>query len=168
MGFFQKLFGGNEPPQQETAPIRLFAPVAGQAVSIEQVSDPTFGEKILGDGVAIQPSDGKVFAPCDCTVDLMFDTGHAVSLISDSGVEILIHTGLDTTKLKGKHYTVHTHSGDTVKQGQLLMEFDVAAVAAEGYDTITPIVICNTADYSRIQAHLGPVAPGDLILELSK
>ena len=168
MGFFQKLLGGGQAPQKEAAPIRLFAPVAGEAVPIEQVSDPTFGEKILGDGVAILPSDGKVYAPCDCKVDLMFDTGHAVSLISDSGVEILIHTGLDTTKLKGKHYTIHAHSGDAVKQGQLLMEFDVHAIAAEGYDTITPVVICNSADYSKIEPRLGTVAPGDLILELSK
>ncbi len=144
------------------------APVAGEAVPITQVSDPTFGQEILGKGVAIRPTDGKVYAPCDGRVDLMFETGHAVSLVSDRGAEILVHIGLETVALKGKHYTIHAHDGDKVKKGKLLIEFDLAAVAAEGYDTVTPVVICNSGDYGTIRIHTGAVAPGDVILELGK
>ncbi len=174
MGFFQKLFGKSDAPspaqpQPSAGPIQIFAPVAGQAVPITQVSDPTFGEKILGDGIAIKPSEGKIFAPCDGKVDMMFETGHAVSLASDGGVEILIHVGLDTVELKGKHYTIHAHSGDKVKKGDLLMEFDVEAIVAAGYDVITPVVICNSDDYSAIRPFADKaVAPGELILELEK
>lgn len=165
MGLFQKLFGQDG----GKAPIQIFAPVAGQVVPISQVSDPTFGQEILGKGVAIRPSEGKVFAPCDATVDLMFDTGHAVSLVCDSGVELLIHVGLDTVALKGQHYTIHAHNGDKVKTGDLLIEFDPQAIAAAGYDTITPVVICNSGDFASIQPHTGQTAaPGELILELTK
>ena len=176
MGFFQKLFGKPEqsapapaPAPQSSGPIQLFAPLDGQAVPITEVSDPTFGEKILGDGIAIKPSAGKVLAPCDGTVEQIFETGHAVTLTSLGGAEILIHVGLDTVELKGKHYTIHAHDGDKVKTGDLLIEFDPQAIAAEGYDIITPIVICNSDDYSAIKPHSGQmVAAGDLILELEK
>lgn len=167
MGFFKNLFGGGE--AKEPAVNAIGAPVAGEAVDISEVSDPTFGEKILGDGIAFRPTEGKVFAPCDATVDLMFDTGHAVSLVADCGAELLIHVGLDTVNLKGEHFTVHAHNGDKVKKGDLLIEFDVAAIAAAGYDVITPMVVCNTPDFAKITVHSGKtVAPGDLVLELGK
>ena len=173
MGFFQKLFGQPQETPKEApkpaGPIQLFAPVAGEVVPITEVSDPTFGQEILGKGVAIKPAEGKVFAPCDGAVDMMFETGHALSMTSDGGAEILIHVGLDTVELKGKHYTVHAHNGDKVKKGDLLLEFDAAAIAAEGYDVITPVVICNSDDYADIRTHAGKTAaPGDLILELEK
>lgn len=173
MGFFQKLFGQSSDDPQSSAksagPIQVFAPVAGQAVPISEVSDPTFGQEILGKGIAVKPTEGKVLSPCDGKVDMMFETGHAVSLVSDDGAEILIHVGLDTVELKGKHYTIHAHNGDKVKKGQLLIEFDFEAIAAEGYDVITPVVICNSDDYSSIQSHVGKdVVPGDLVLELEK
>lgn len=167
MGFFKNLFGGGEEAKAPALNV-LGAPVAGEAVAISEVSDPTFGQEILGKGVAFRPSEGKVFAPCDASVDLMFDTGHAVSLLADFGAEILIHVGLDTVNLKGQHFTVHAHNGDKVKKGDLLIEFDAAAIAADGYDTITPVVICNTDDYSAVKPHTGTVAAGDLILELEK
>ena len=104
MGFFSKLFGKNNNDQ-------IFAPVAGQAVSITEVPDPTFAEGMLGNGVAILPTDGKICAPCDATVDMMFTTGHAVSLVADCGAEILIHVGLETVGLEGKCFTVHAENG---------------------------------------------------------
>jgi len=169
MGFLQKLFGpsGGEAAAPKTS--LIYAPVVGQAVPIAEVSDPTFGEEILGKGVAIKPSEGKVFAPCDATVDVMFDTGHAVSLVSDSGAEILIHVGLDTVNLKGEHFTIHAKAGAKVKKGELLIEFDKDAIAAAGYDTITPVVICNTPDYASITPKTGSaVTNADVVLELSK
>ncbi len=163
MGIFDKLFGGGKP-----SGIVVAAPVAGEAVPIREVSDPTFGDEILGKGVAIRPSQGKIFAPFDGTVDMMFDTGHAVNLISADGVELLIHVGLDTVKLKGEHYTAHVKNGDTIQKGQLLLEFDPAAIAAAGYDVITPIVVCNSAEYTSVTPRTGSVEPGDDLLTLEK
>ena len=163
MGFFDKLFSGKSKEEE------LGAPVDGEAVPIREVSDPTFGEEILGKGVAIRPTGNQIYSPCDATVDLMFDTGHAVSLKADCGAEVLIHVGLETVSLKGEHFTTHAKTGDHVKAGQLLIEFDREAVAAAGFDTITPMVICNTADYKEVNAHTGAaVSEGDTILTLVK
>ena len=163
MGIFDKLFA------QKSAEIGLGAPVAGQAVPLSEVSDPTFGEEILGKGVAIRPASDRVVAPCDATVDLMFDTGHAVSLKADCGAEVLIHVGLETVSLEGKHFTVHAKNGDHVSAGQLLIEFDREAIAAAGFDTITPMVICNTADYAAVNAHpAAEIKEGDVVLTLVK
>ena len=140
MGFFKKLFG--KPVDS------LYAPVPGKAVAISEVPDPTFAEGMLGNGIAIEPAEGKVYAPCDATVDMMFDTGHAVSLIADFGAEVLIHVGLETVSLGGKHFTIHAKNGDKVKKGDLLMEFDLEAIKAEGFNTITPMLVCNSGDYS--------------------
>lgn len=149
--------------------IVLVSPVQGEAVSIKKVSDPTFGEEILGKGIAIIPSVGKVFAPADGTIEIMFDTKHAVSMTTDDGVEILIHIGLDTVSLKGQHFTSHVRAGKKVNAGDLLVEFDVDAIKKAGFDVITPIVICNTSDYSDIKAfESSSVAVGDKILEIVK
>ena len=137
------------------AEIAVTAPVAGQAVPLQAVSDPTFSEEILGKGAAIIPSEGKVVSPVDGTLDLVFDTGHAVSLTSSDGAEVLVHVGLDTVKLAGKHYTVHRKSGETVKRGDLLVEFDLEAIKAEGYDPITPVIICNSDAFASIEAQTG-------------
>ena len=161
MSFLKKLF--SKPTDT------IFAPVAGEALPLSKVSDPTFGDEILGKGVAIQPSEGKVFAPCNATVDMMFETGHAVSLVADCGAEILIHVGLDTVNLKGEHYHVVAKNGDKVKKGDLLLEFDMDAIKADGYDIITPVVICNTGDYDTFETHVGKtVAAGDPIIDLAK
>ena len=161
MSFLKKLF--SKPTDA------ICAPVAGQALPISKVSDPTFGEEILGKGIAIQPSEGKVVAPCDATVDMMFETGHAVSLVADFGAEILIHVGLDTVNLKGEHYHVVAKSGDKVRKGQLLMEFDMDAIKAAGYDIITPVVVCNSADYDTFTTFVDKeVKTGDTVIELAK
>lgn len=161
MGIFDKLF---HKPQSEHPVIT--APVAGTAVALQEVNDPTFSQEILGKGIAIRPTGNQIVAPCDGKVDMMFDTGHAVSLISTNGMEILIHVGLETVQLKGKHYTTHAKTGDTVKQGQPLISFDREAIAAEGYDLITPIVLCNSDRFPILQAHLGTVSSGDPLLTI--
>ena len=161
MGFFKKLFGKN----LDT----LYAPVAGNAVSVQTVPDPTFAEEMLGKGIAIEPTEGKVYAPCDATVDMMFDTGHAVSLIADFGAEILIHVGLETVSLKGKHFTIHAKNGDKVKKGDLLMEFDLEAIKAEGFNTITPMLVCNSGDYGTFETYIDKsVTSADAVIGLAK
>ena len=161
MGFFDKLFGKKLE--------EIYAPVAGKAVAITEVPDPTFAEGLLGNGIAIEPTDGKVYAPCNATVDMMFETGHAVSLVSESGVEILIHVGLETVSLEGKPFTVHVHDGDKVTKGQLMLEVDLEAVRAAGLPTITPVLICNTDAYPTFKTHVGKdVTNDDVVLELGK
>ena len=161
MGFFKKLFGKKTDD--------FYAPMAGKAVPITQVPDPTFSEGMLGNGIAIEPVEGKVYAPCDATVDMMFETGHAVSLVADCGAEVLIHVGLETVTLKGKHFTIHAANGDKVKKGDLLIEFDLEAIKAEGFNTITPMVICNSDAYTTFNTHVGKaVTSADVVIELGK
>ena len=145
------------------------APLKGEVVESSAINDPTFAEEMLGKGMAIKPAEGKVYAPFDGTVAMIFDTKHAVSLVSDKGAEVLIHVGLDTVMLKGEHYTAHVENGAVVKKGDLLLEFDMAAIAEAGYDTITPVVICNTDDYKEVVRLTGKtVEPGDPVMELEK
>lgn len=161
MGLFQKLFG--------KATDDLYAPIAGKAVAITQVPDPTFAEGMLGNGIAIEPTEGKVYAPCDATVDMMFPTGHAVSLVADCGAEILIHVGLETVSLEGKPFTIHAANGDKVKKGQLLIEVDLKAVEAAGLKTITPMVVCNTDNYPTFQTKVDrDVTNADVVIQLAK
>ena len=161
MGFFDKLFGKKLEG--------IYAPIAGKAVAITEVPDPTFAEGMLGNGIAIEPTDGKVYAPCDATVDMMFDTGHAVSMTTESGIEILVHVGLETVGLEGKPFTVHVQNGDKVKKGQLLIEADLEAIKAAGLPTITPVLICNTDDYTTFNATTGKaVTNADVVIELGK
>ena len=161
MGFFKKLFGKKTDD--------LYAPMAGKAVPITEVPDPTFAEGMLGNGIAIEPADGKVYAPCDATVDMMFTTGHAVSLVADNGAEVLIHVGLETVSLEGKPFTVNVANGDKVTKGQLLIEVDLEAVKAAGLPTITPMLICNTDDYPTFNTFVGKdVTNNDVVIALAK
>lgn len=161
MGFLKNIF--------KKASIDLYAPANGKAVPIKEVPDPTFAEEMLGKGIAIIPSDGKIYAPCDATVDMMFDTGHAVSLIGDNGVEILIHVGLDTVSLKGEGFTVHSSNGAKVNKGDLLIECDIDAVSAKGFNIITPMVICNSGDYASFTANVDKeVSTSDVVVSLAK
>ena len=161
MGFFKKLFGKKTDD--------FYAPMAGKAVPITEVPDPTFAEGMLGNGIAIEPAEGKVYAPCDATVDMMFTTGHAVSLVADCGAEILIHVGLETVSLEGKPFKVLVANGDKVKKGQLLIEVDLEAVKAAGLPTITPMLICNTDDYPTFNTFVGKdVTNEDVVISLAK
>ena len=165
MGLFDKLFGKGEKVNDN----HIYAPLTGKVVPISEVPDPTFAEGMLGNGIAIEPSDGKVFAPCDATVDMMFSTGHAVSLVADCGAEILIHVGLETVGLEGKPFTIHAANGDKVKKGQLLIEVDLEAVKAAGLPTMTPMLICNTDDYPTFNTFVGKdVTNGDVVIALAK
>ena len=161
MGLLKKLFG--KPVDS------IYAPMAGKAVPITEVPDPTFAEGMLGNGIAIEPADGKVYAPCDATVDMMFTTGHAVSLVADCGAELLIHVGLETVGLEGKPFTVHVANGDKVKKGQLLIEADLEAIKAAGLNAITPVLVCNSDDYPNFKTITGKdVTNADAVIELSK
>ena len=165
MGLFDKLFGKKE----EINPNHVYAPLAGEAVAISEVPDPTFSSGAMGNGIAIKPTDGKVCAPVNGTVDMMFDTGHAVTLVSDNGIEILIHVGLETVGLEGKPFQVKVQNGQKVKKGDILMIADLEAIKAAGLPTITPVLICNTDDYTTFNTTTGKaVTNADVVIELDK
>ncbi|MGR6128972.1 beta-glucoside-specific PTS transporter subunit IIABC [Paenibacillus sp. SER-28] len=146
-----------EPAQTQSKSFKsktvIFAPMEGTVIPLQQVNDEAFSQEAMGKGIAIQPSSGKVVAPFDGTVVNVFRTKHSIALKSVEGVELLIHIGLDTVKLKGQHFTVHVQEGDEIKHGQLLIEFEIETIQRAGYDTITPIIVTNTADYLEIMGH---------------
>ena len=161
-GKLKSMFGG-------ASALSVPAPLTGKAVPLSEVNDPTFSQEILGKGCAIIPTVGKVVAPVDATVSMMFETGHAVSLETADGIELLIHVGLDTVMLKGEHYTARCASGDKVKAGDTLIEFDIEGIRAAGYDIVTPVVVCNPDAFKEIKADTGrDVAAGDPLLTLEK
>ena len=129
----------------------IYSPLKGKCIPLSQVNDATFAAEILGKGIAIEPVEGKVVAPFYGKVSAVVDTKHAVGLQSDSGVEVLIHIGMDTVKLEGKYYTVHVKEGDTIKRGDLLVTFDMEQIKKSGYELTTPIVITNSDDYKEIK-----------------
>ena len=131
------------------------APLAGSLVALEDVADEAFAMGVLGKGVAINPSAGRVVAPADGTVMTLFPTAHAIGLITDKGTELLIHIGMDTVKLEGKYFTAKVKQGEHVKAGQTLIEFDVAAIRKAGYDVTTPVLVTNTAQYMDIVTATG-------------
>lgn len=160
-GKLKNLFGGD-------SGIEITAPVAGKVVALEDVPDPTFAQGILGPGIAIEPSEGRITAPADGSIDVMFETGHAVSMTTADGAELLIHVGIDTVQLEGKHYKACCKAGQQVKKGDVLIEFDPAAIKAEGYQIVTPILVCNPDAFTVEPAASGAVAAGDALLTLKK
>lgn len=147
----------------------LGSPLKGKTMPSNKISDPTFGQEMLGKGMAIEPVEGKVYSPVDGSIAVVIDTKHAVSVLSDKGAEILIHVGLDTVTLKGKYFTTHVNTGDVVKKGDLLIEFDIDTLKAEGFEVVTPVIICNSDAYTDISRVTdGEVNVGDTIIELKK
>ena len=152
---------------QSAGSVTIVSPLSGEAVPLSETGDPAFSAEALGKGIAVRPREGKVFAPCDATVSAVM--GHAVGLTCDNGAELLIHVGIDTVNLDGKHYTGHVEDGQRVKAGDLLLEFDIAAIEAEGYKTITPVIVTNSDDYADVERAAGAVtACRDTLLTLTR
>lgn len=140
-----------EKEQQETKKlvekIQLDSPISGTVVELKEVPDPVFAQQVLGEGLAIIPKEGKVYAPVNGEVVSIMETKHGIIFRTEQGTELLIHIGLDTVNLKGKYFTTHVENGMQVKAGDLLVEFDIEAIKKEGYNVITPMVITNMSDY---------------------
>lgn len=136
----------------------LGAHMNGMVVPLGEVQDEAFASGALGDGVAIEPSEGKLFAPADGVIETVFDTKHAVGMTTDDGTELLLHIGIDTVKLGGKHFETHISPKQQVKKGDLLVSFDMDAIKTEGYPCITPMIVCNTDDYQAVEA----IADGEI------
>ncbi|MED1865080.1 PTS glucose transporter subunit IIA [Fictibacillus nanhaiensis] len=136
---FNKLFGKKEVKKEET----VIAPLTGKIVNIEEVPDPTFAQKMMGDGIAIEPTEGVVVSPVDGEIVQFFHTKHAIGIQSEAGAEILIHVGLETVSMNGEGFEGHVNVGDKVKAGDKLLSFDLDLIKEKAASTVTPIVITN-------------------------
>ena len=142
--------------------------LSGRVIPIEEVDDNVFSQKIMGDGVAIEPEDTVVKAPADATVTVvMKESGHACGLTLANGLELLIHVGINTVELNGQHYTAYVSAGDTVKKGQLMLEFDIPAIQKAGYDITTPVIVSNSDDFEHVEpVKTGTVHAGEEVLQI--
>lgn len=168
------LLGDTQAPVQEkkasksqSKPTELYSHLNGTIVPLENVEDEAFSSKVLGEGVAIEPKDNKLYAPCDGKVDMVFDTKHAINLVSNDGCEILLHIGIDTVKLDGKFFEAHVTDGQEIHKGDLLISFDINGIKEAGFKLTTPMIVCNTDDYSSVNVTAkGDVKAGQTVLSV--
>lgn len=158
----------SQAPKTAAGENAVCSPLDGKLIDITEVRDEVFSAGILGDGMAVIPEKGELYAPVDATIDTVFDSKHAISLIGDNGAEILLHVGLDTVKLEGMHFEPQVKNGDRVKAGQLLMKFDIKEIKKAGYDIVTPIIITNSDKYKLSKATGGLVSVGNPVIGLEK
>lgn len=176
LGFGLTVIFGFTDPDEETTPentapkgaaapstdTTILSPLSGTAIPLDQVADPVFAGGAMGKGAAIVPSIGAVLAPFDGVVKAVFPTGHAIGLRSDTGAEVLIHIGLNTVKLNGKHFVIRVEQGQSVTAGDVLVEFDQDAIKAEGYDLTTPVIVTNAKQFPSIgSVRSGLVSTGE-------
>ena len=179
MGLFGKIFGSKEPAKPEIEAVAapaaelidgaVCSPVSGTPIPLSEVSDPLFSKEIMGKGCAVKPSKGVAYAPVTGMVTAAFPTGHAYSILSDAGIEVLVHIGLDTVGMNGKGFSTIAAQGSRVKAGYPLGTFDSAAIKAAGLDDTVIVVITNTDDYEDVELLAeGPVVAGGALLKVSK
>jgi len=137
----------------------IYNPISGKVIPLSQVNDPVFAQEMMGKGFAIVPENGRVVSPINGTVMTVFPTKHAIGLKSDTGVEILIHVGLDTVNLNGDHFKAHVKDGSKIKVGDALLQFDIPKIQAAGYDVTTPVVVTNSGDYPNLEILVQGQAP---------
>ena len=143
------------------------SPLTGNVIPLEQIEDGVFSEKMVGEGFAVEPTDNKVYAPADCTVSTVFGTKHAVGLVLDGGVELLIHMGIDTVQLGGAPFEIAIKDGDKLKKGDLIGSFDAQAIIDAGYRTVTPVIVTNSDSYQSFDLiKTGAVEAGEAVLEV--
>lgn len=138
---FKKLFGKGKEVNKE---IEIYAPLTGEYINIENIPDPVFAQKMMGEGFGINPTEGEVVSPIEGKVDNVFPTKHAIGLKADNGLEILVHIGLDTVQLDGQGFEILVSSGDTVQVGDPLLKFDLEYIRNNAKDVISPIIITNS------------------------
>lgn len=166
MGFLDKLFGKKENTVKE---VKIYAPLSGEVVNIEDVPDVVFSEKIVGDGIAIRPNGDTIVAPVNGTIGKIFETNHAFSIESEDGVELFVHFGIDTVELKGEGFTRLAEEGQKVKAGEPIIKFDLALLSEKAKSVLTPIVISNMDEISNLQKFSGEVIQGEsVVLVLNK
>ena len=169
MGLFDKLKKLVSDEGNTAGAIEIIAPLSGEIVNIEDVPDVVFAEKIVGDGIAIKPTGNKMVAPCDGTIGKIFETNHAFSIESDTGLELFVHFGIDTVELKGEGFTRIAQEGQSVKRGDTIIEFDLALLEAKAKSTLTPVVISNMDEIKELHKLSGSVTLSEsTILRITK
>lgn len=161
----QKSIESGEEEETIADNITIASPLTGKTVKMEDVKDNVFASKMMGDGIAVEPVEGIVYAPFDGNISVLFDTKHCVGIHGDNGCDILIHVGIDTVQLEGKYYEYHVEKDQKVKKGDILLEFDIDKIKAAGYDVTTPIIIVNTDNYTTMEMTTqANVEKGELLL----
>jgi PTS system beta-glucosides-specific IIC component len=135
----------------------ILSPIEGDCLPLSRVGDPAFKNGLLGEGVALDPVGGRVVAPFDGVVKQIIGTGHAMRLRSDDSIELLVHVGIETIKLNGKHFFLRVAEGQRVRRGDVLMTFDLGKIKAEGFDIISPVVVCKTGRFPAVEPMFGAV-----------
>jgi PTS system beta-glucosides-specific IIC component len=147
--------------------IEIVSPLKGRVVKLSDVKDEAFSSGALGKGVAVEPEEGVLYAPADGTISALFPTGHAIGLTTETGLELLMHVGMDTVQLDGKGFKAFVAAGDSVKQGQKLLEFDMKLIQGEGYSLVTPVLVTNSDDFEAVTpSSETQVRAGDLLLSI--
>lgn len=161
MGLFDKLKSLVSDDKKDSGTIEIVAPLSGEIVNIEDVPDVVFAEKIVGDGIAIKPTGNKMVAPVDGTISKIFETNHAFSIESDSGIELFVHFGIDTVELKGEGFKRIAEEGQRVKVGDPVIEFDLPLLEEKAKSTLTPVVISNMDEIKELIKLSGSVTVGE-------
>ncbi|MGK2946112.1 MAG: PTS glucose transporter subunit IIA [Candidatus Malihini olakiniferum] len=160
MDFFDKLKSLASNKKKDTRSIEIIAPLSGEIVNIEDVPDVVFAEKIVGDGIAIKPTGNKIAAPIDGTIGKIFETNHAFSIASDSGIELFVHFGIDTVELKGEGFKRIAEEGQHVKKGDLIIEFNLVLLEEKAKSTLTPVIVSNMDEIRELTKLSGTVVLG--------
>lgn len=170
MGLFDFLKKGNKEEKNVAFEGKIYSPLTGRILPIEEVPDEVFAQKMVGDGVAVEPSQsGSMVAPADGRIEKIFDTNHAFSLVTNSGIEIFVHFGMDTVKLEGQGFKRLVNEGDVVKAGTPLIEYDLEFLKENSKSVITPVIISNYEDYSSLNKQSGDAVAGEtVVLDIEK
>ncbi|MNJ46504.1 PTS system beta-glucoside-specific EIIBCA component [compost metagenome] len=148
--------------------IKMSSPLEGDLVPLSQVNDEVFSSGAMGEGFAVNPKKGEIIAPMNCTVSVINPTLHAIGLLFDNGVEMLVHIGINTVKLKGEHFKAHVKAGDTITKGTKIISFDISGIEAKGYDVTTSVIVTNSSQYQEISVLEGKKASTQVELLLIK
>jgi PTS system glucose-specific IIA component len=150
----------------KTKSIKVVAPVSGEAVALESVNDEVFSQKMVGDGIAMIPDEGIFRAPVEGEVSKIFSTGHAYIIRHQSGLEVMVHIGLDTVSLKGEGFRIIASEGESVKAGDVIIEADLALIESLGKEITTPVIISEMGPFKSIDTKEGKISESDLIMEI--
>lgn len=162
MSFFSNFF--NSKKTNFSKKIEIFAPVSGNIINIEDIPDPVFSKKIVGDGIAIQPIGKKILAPVNGTIGKIFESKHAFSIISEDNVELFVHFGIDTVKLKGKGFTAIAEDKQKVKIGDEIIIFDLDYLTKNAISVLTPVIISNIENFKKIEKSSGTIIAGETVI----
>lgn len=175
-GFFGKLFKKTtnnidvkDKEVTSSSEVILYSPMKGKVVPLSEVKDEVFSEGIMGKGIAVEPSEGKVYSPVTGVIVTVLPTKHAIGIIGENNVELLIHIGMDTVNLNGKYYIAHVKANDKVKAGDLILEFDMDKIKSAGYEVVTPVIVTNSDNFNEmVMTDAEDVSVGDKLMTVMK